>query len=429
MPQSTFDVRTDRSLIRESGSSTRFLLARVVAPPATERDYRMPVNVSFVLDRSGSMADARKFTLAREAVEQALRMLRREDRFAFVVYDTEIDVLANSAFATEDAKRTVRRALAEIGPRGGTDLSGGWLRGCEQVAEFMDRGSIGRCFLLTDGLANHGIRDRGLLAEHASGLRNRGVSTSTFGLGSDFDERLLRDMAHGGGGNFHYIEGAAQIPSILTGELGEALEVTMRDVAIELSVPHGVRAEPLNRFRHQRSPVDGTLRIEFGDLVSRQEIAAVVKLEFPAGEPMDDVRVRMRLRSGSTNEPIGEAAITWRFASHRDNDGQPRDVIVDRELAALFAARARAEAAEANRDGDLSRARRVLDRTVERVRQYAGTDPELGEIWQRLREDVPRYAGAAMSPMALKSAFSMAESMTKGRSPSGFARRAVKQSE
>src|ERR1043166_136110 len=200
MPQSTFSVRTDRSLIREAGSSTRYVLARIVAPAATERGHRTPVNVSLVLDRSGSMADARKFTLAREAVESALRMLRPEDRFSLVVYDTEIDVLWRSGLATEEAKRTALRALSDIAPRDNTDLAAGWLRGCEQVAEFLDRERVSRCLLLTDGLANHGICDRGTLAEHASGLRSRGVTTSTFGVGADFDERLLRDMAHSGGG-------------------------------------------------------------------------------------------------------------------------------------------------------------------------------------------------------------------------------------
>ena len=160
------------------------------------------MNVGIVLDRSGSMGDERKFGLAREAVEQSLRMLRPEDRFALVVYDTEVDVLMPSTKATPEAKRRALDALREIGPRAGTDLAGGWLRGCEQRAEFPYDDQVSRCLLLMDGLANHGITDRDELARHAGELRQRGVSTSTFAVGADFDERLLRDMAHEGGGNF-----------------------------------------------------------------------------------------------------------------------------------------------------------------------------------------------------------------------------------
>ena len=69
------------------------------------RDTRIPVNVALVLDRSGSMGDGRKFELAREAVEQSLRMLHDDDRFALVVYDTRIDVLMHSTHATPEMKR------------------------------------------------------------------------------------------------------------------------------------------------------------------------------------------------------------------------------------------------------------------------------------------------------------------------------------
>src|SRR3712207_8060593 len=72
-------VRPDRALLPTAAPSTRYLLVRVVAPSAPPRDGRMPVNVSLVLDRSGSMEDGRKFTLARQAVEQALGMLRSDD--------------------------------------------------------------------------------------------------------------------------------------------------------------------------------------------------------------------------------------------------------------------------------------------------------------------------------------------------------------
>ncbi|MBA3343424.1 MAG: VWA domain-containing protein [Gemmatimonadaceae bacterium] len=94
--------------------------------------------------------------------------------------------------------------------------------------------------LLTDGLANPGITDRDTLARHASELRQRGVSTSTFGVGVDFDERRLRDMAHEGGGNFYFLENALQIPDLITSELGEALEVVMPRAALEMDIPRRV---------------------------------------------------------------------------------------------------------------------------------------------------------------------------------------------
>lgn len=418
----SLDVSTDRPLIRAGARSTRFVLARVTAPVAAARRDRIPVNVAFVLDRSGSMAGERKFTLAREAVEQALRMLRPTDRFALVVYDTVIDVLARSTRATPSAKAAALEALSLVGPRGGTDLGAGWLRGCEAVAEQLDSEGVTRCILLSDGLANHGITNRDELAMHAGELRRRGVVTTTMGVGADFDEHLLRDMAHEGGGNFHFIEGAAQIAEIMTGELGEALEVTLRDASLYVTLPEGARAEPLNRYRHQRVPETNELRIELGDLVSEQEIATVIEINFPRGAIGDSTAVTVALRAGDYAS-VSDRELRWTYESHEENDTQRRNVEVDRAVASLYAARARAEATEANRHRDARRARRVLERTAERILEYAFGDREMVSTAEALRNDIHRYAEREMSMMELKGAFAEANYMVRDRMPSGKARK------
>ena len=421
----TLVVHTDRTLIRAAASSTRYVLARVTAPRATARETRLPVNIGIVLDRSGSMASQQKFGLAREAVEQSLQMLRSDDRFSLVVYDERIDVLLPSSLATPETKRRALAALREIEPRGGTDLGAGWLSACEQIAEFLDEERVSRCLLLTDGLANEGITDRDELARHAGELRQRGVSTSTFGVGADFDERLLRDMAHEGGGNFYFIEGASQIPGMLTGELGEALEVTLRHASLIVRLPSGATAESLNRFRQATVHDRNEFRVELGDLVSAQELNVVVGITFTRGEPVEETAAEFALVSGGEMVAGSEARQAWTYATHHDNDVQPRNREVDRAVAELYAARARAEATEANREGRYDRARTVLEATARRIRTYAGEDTTLLQLARVLRDEVPEYAEAPMSAMALKRSLTVAEQMTKGRDEVGRARRST----
>ncbi|HTK48272.1 MAG TPA: VWA domain-containing protein [Gemmatimonadaceae bacterium] len=418
-----FTLRTDRRLIRAGSRSTRYLLASIVAPSAPPRVGRLPVNVALVLDRSGSMDGERKFDLAREAVERALALLRPEDRFTLVVYDDVADVLAESTEATPEARRLALARLGEVQPRGSTDLHAGWSAGAAQLARRLDERSVARALLLTDGLANQGITARPALAAVAADLRNRGITTSTFGVGADFDERLLRDVAHEGGGNFYFVESAAQIPDLLTSELGEALEIVARGVALVVDLPAGGDGEALNRNRSSRD-ANGALRIELGDLVSGQELEIVVKVRFDVGAAGTEASVSARLVDRAGALGTGEERRAWRYASHDENDAQPRDVVVDRAVATLHAARARAEATEANRDGDFRRARRVLERTAERIRGYAHGDPELEALWRSLRDDVGRYAEEVMTAMQLKASFYVAESVAKGRAPDGKARRA-----
>ena len=77
----TFDVRPDRRLIRPAYRSNRFVLVEIDAPPARREHGRPPVNLAFVLDRSGSMG-GQKIALAKQAVEDSIARLHDDDRFA-----------------------------------------------------------------------------------------------------------------------------------------------------------------------------------------------------------------------------------------------------------------------------------------------------------------------------------------------------------
>jgi Ca-activated chloride channel family protein len=418
-----FTLRTDRRLIRAGSRSTRYLLGNIVAPVAPPREGRLPASIALVLDRSGSMDGERKFDLAREAVEGALALLRPEDRFTLVVYDDVADVLVDATVATPEARRLALARLREVGPRGSTNLHAGWTAGAARLGHRIEEHAVARVLLLTDGLANQGITARHALADVAADLRRRGITTSTFGVGADFDELLLRDIAHEGGGNFYFVESAAQIPDLLTSELGEALEVVARSAALVVDLPVGAEGQTLNRNRTSRD-ANGALRIELGDLVSGQELEVVVALRFDAGATGGEATVSVRLSDSGGALGADVQRCTWRYASHDENDAQPRDVVVDRAVATLYAARARAEATEANREGDFRRARRVLERTADRIREYAHGDPELEALWRALRDDVGRYAEEVMTAMQLKASFYVAESVAKGRAPDGKARRA-----
>jgi Ca-activated chloride channel family protein len=306
-------VRPDRSLVRAAGKSTRYVLVSFTAPEVPRKANRRAVNIAMVLDRSGSMGGD-KIRLAREAVKQGLQLLRADDRFALVAYDNEIDLVVESTSASAEAKPNALAKLSHIDARGNTNLGGGWLSGCEQVASHLDADSVARALLLTDGLANQGITDHEELVRQATELKARGVATSTFGVGHDFDERLLQRMADAGGGHFYFIETARQIPDLLTSELGETLEVVARGAGLALHLPAGVEATPLTRLDYVKT--DGGVRIALGDLVSGQEVSAVIMLSFPAGAEGSGVGVRFGLtdRDGVLASPPQE--VTWKFASH-----------------------------------------------------------------------------------------------------------------
>jgi Ca-activated chloride channel homolog len=418
---SSLGVRTDRRLVRAVHHSTRYALVEVTAPAAIETRTRPRVNVAFVLDRSGSMG-GQKIELAKQAVIEGIERLAPDDRFSVVMYDNQIDLVAESRLASTEAKQRAIADLRPVGARGNTNLGGGWLRGAEQVALNQQDGTVNRVLLLTDGLANEGITDPAELIRHASELRARGIATSTFGVGEDFDEKLLGGMADAGGGAFRYIGKAEEIPGLIRSEVGELLEVTARSVELRISGPDGIRVEPLGSFSFDRVGRDGILHL--GDLVADQAVTLAVKLEFPLGEPGREIGVEFAVRdqTGRLDASVTQA---WEFASGDSNDRQPRERQVDRVVARTYADRALRDAVDLNRRGQWDEAKSLLRSVARRIRSYAGDDSILrgivaelerqSEAWSVMRTEVDRKEVYAAAAYSLKSRNSLGEAPRRSR--------------
>ena len=411
-------ARADRRFIRPSHRSHRFVLVEVTAPAATHRRERTPVNLAFLIDRSGSMSGA-KLDLAKRAVDEALARLDDRDRFSVVVYDDRIDTVVESTPASAEARRNATTRLAQIDARGSTDLAGGWFRGCEQVAAHLTHEGVDRVLLLTDGLANVGITDAGELARHAAELRARGVSTTTFGVGNDFDEALLQSMADAGGGHFYYIADANQIRDHIASEVGETLEVVARDVELEVLAGEGVAVEAISP--HPLTGRGTRSIVGLGDLVADQVLDVVLRLTFPYGQLGRETGIIVGIsdRDGAFEAAgVRDAKLTWAWADDRTNDEQVRDVDVDRAVARQFAARARQEAVGRNKSGDYERARWVLAATAKRIRGYAGRDPELRALAAALEGETPQFA-APMAAHMLKEAHFASANLARSRDIQG----------
>lgn len=332
-------------------------------------------------------------------------MLDVHDRFSRVVFDDVVDVIMSNTLATANARRAALRRLAEVTPRGSTDLFSGWMTGATQLMSALSPDSVNRVLLLTDGQTNAGVTEPTALATAAADLRQGDIATTTFVVGDDFDERLLRDLAHQGGGQSYYIAEPTQIAEMLTSELGAALEVVRRNAALQVVLSPGSEVELLNRYRSTLAIGDHELRVELGDITSGQELEFVLRLVFPEDRKGATTRVQVLFAGDDAVASHVSCALDWTYADDDANDTQTRVVSVDRAAAGLYAARARAETTGANRAGDFRSARRVLEATARRIRAYADGDRELEALWRALMADVEALGREPMSAIETKRAF------------------------
>jgi len=288
----TLSAECDRRLVAIEVSSQRMVEWTVIAPEQPRPNSRAPLNLALVLDRSGSM-QGDKLRYVQQAAGHVLDLLDERDRVAVVAYDDQVTLIAKSEPITERNRAELKRKINELRPGGWTDLSGGWLTGCQEVAAHQAFDGINRALLLTDGLANRGITDIEELTHHARELRKRGVATSTFGVGLDFNEHLLEALAEQGGGHFYYIERPDQIPDVFRRELGELLTVVAREVFLQIGIPRGVAVELLGDLPHERQ--SDRLRIFLGDVCAGERRTLYTRALTPPDAPGTSVVLRGEL--------------------------------------------------------------------------------------------------------------------------------------
>jgi hypothetical protein len=204
----------------------------------------------------------------------------------------------------------MRLALHGIDAGGSTDLGGGWLAGCRELAGAgASSARSRRALLLTDGQANVGITDTAELVGHAAELRTRGISTTTIGFGHGFDEELLQAMAEAGGGNFQFVERAEDLRAFFEAELREMLRVAALGLTLEVGLPDGLHAFPVSAFPASRN--GRTWTIALGDLPAGEEIEVVFRLEVRGGRVGDELPVGI---AAVWTDPLADRRQTARVA-------------------------------------------------------------------------------------------------------------------
>ncbi|MGH2511854.1 MAG: VWA domain-containing protein, partial [Candidatus Limnocylindrales bacterium] len=288
-------------------------------------------------------------------------------------------------------------------------------------AESLSSRRVNRCLLLTQGLANQGITDPAELARHAEGLRTRGITTTTFGVGEGFDETLLQSLATAGGGHFYFIADSASIVDHITSEVGEALDIVARGATLEVTAPDGLKVESLSPYRTRERT--GRTEISIGDLSANQQVSVILRLKFPYGQLGERAGVVLSISDQDGVLTDHSASLHWEYADDATNGGQERDRTVDRAVARTFAARAGQEAVRLNRTGDFEAAKKALKATARKIGEYAGRDTELRTFMSSLEQQAELMA-APMPAMALKASHAASSYALYSRSADGAATKA-----
>ncbi|MEH1952467.1 vWA domain-containing protein [Nostoc sp.] len=225
----------DQSILPAGSSLKTNILLRFRADIA--ESPRRNLNLSLVIDRSGSMAGA-PLHHALKAAESVVDQLEPDDILSVVVYDDEVDSVVPPQAVTN--KSALKNSIRKVRAGGITNLSGGWLKGCEHVKTRLDPQKINRVLLLTDGHANMGIQDPKVLTATSGQKAEEGITTTTLGFAQGFNEDLLIGMARAATGNFYFIQSIDEATEVFSIELDSLRAVVGQNLKVTLELADGV---------------------------------------------------------------------------------------------------------------------------------------------------------------------------------------------
>lgn len=368
------ETRLDHPTVPAGQPSLVHILLTLTAPDIPTGNTRPALNIAAVIDKSGSMNGA-KLDYAKESVKILVDQLGPRDRFSLVTFDDE--VLPQVEGARTGDKTSVKALIDGIASGGSTNLSGGWIKGIELVSQdTASAGQINAVLLLTDGHANQGITEQSQLVALGEGIqREKGIRTTCLGLGGDFDEDLLKNIATAAGGRFHYIESPDHAPEVFREELGGLLAVVAQNVELALVFADGVTGVA-QLTGHAWKQEGSNCRLILGDFHAGQVKHVLLVAQLPALPDLTDVLVASmqmtyaEMKTGSIEIKSQKHNLVVRTVD-AGTEPSPCDPEVLLHIGIQCAAKAREAAVKELDKGDLPAAMRVLEAQRDELRGMA----------------------------------------------------------
>jgi Ca-activated chloride channel family protein len=349
-----------------NGETHLYVQLKITGVYLQELEDRTHMNLGVVLDRSGSMRGS-KLQKSKEAAEFLVNNLTNEDQFALTIYDHRINTIVPSSKLTNPAAIISR--IRSIRDRGRTNLHGGLLEGSKQVENGKHLEYRNMVLLLSDGLANEGIIDRTRIRESVKQVYEGGIGISTFGVGDDFDEDLMVDIANQGGGNFYFIKTADDIPKYIEEEFSGLLTTTAYNIEVEwekldiklrrvLGIPY--------EDRHSNNA-------RMGDLRSGNETLIILDLDIPPSSGQEKKKEILMFninwipRGGSVTPVRSEIPCTIKYTSDEELLATEDEQVIE-NVHLLETAFIQHEAMEMADRGDFKGAQRVMKEMQEKLK-------------------------------------------------------------
>jgi len=249
---------------------------------------RVPANLVFLIDVSGSMQAANKLSLLKTALIMLASELNDDDYVSIVVYAGASGLVLPSTPVR--SRGTIIDAVGRLTAGGSTNGGAGIQLAYQQAMDNFIDGGVNRVILATDGDFNVGTTDQSSLIRIVEEKAKSNVFLTVLGFGmGNLQDSMLEKLADKGNGNYAYIDNVNEAEKVLVEQIGGTLVTIAKDVKIQVEFnPAEVAAYRLvgyeNRLLAAQDFNDDTK--DAGEIGAGHTVTAFYEI-IPVGEEVD----------------------------------------------------------------------------------------------------------------------------------------------
>lgn len=281
-----------------------------------EHSEQPPLNLTLLVDVSGSMNHEDKLPLAKKALKLLIDKMDDDDHISVVVYAGAAGTVLEPTKGSEKSK--IFAALDNLSA-GGSTAGGEGLRLAYSLAEQnYDKDSVNRVMLLTDGDFNVGVTSDERLEDFVARKRESGIYLSVLGFGrGNYNDAMMQKIAQAGNGMASYIDTLNEARKVLNDDLSGSMFTIANDVKIqmEFNPAHiqeyrliGYETRMLNREDFNNDKVDA------GDIGAGHTVTAIYELT-PVGSDValiDETRYSEEKKQTKHNDEMGYLKLRYK---------------------------------------------------------------------------------------------------------------------
>lgn len=326
-----------------------------------------PLNICFVVDKSGSMMGEERIEELKKAMIEFVRQLDSTDIVSVVVFDSESKV-AVPAEPIGD-KRKVIDVIYAIEAGGGTVIYDGLELGFAEVAKNSTKGYVDRVILLTDG---YGSRPPEEVIDMAKRNINKGIELSAVGVGTGYNQELLSLLASAGGGLMHLAGTGSSIRAAFSAELQTILFPMAEKAVLEVRYNDQIVYRQLYGYS-QEKVTTGKMTCDIPHLFPGLNQMALIKFDLinPTKDIIkENVVVSLSYIDAETKK---EVRMEKKIQPEWTNATGELDMTIDKEhkkvLAVAIANQSLKVMAESYEVGDKTKAEAIVRKSLEQINQ------------------------------------------------------------